>query len=182
MSFENVYNDLVYKYFKENFYKNKKYEDIAGNLVLNYFNNNIIDNNLKYNILQIANETNYKKMLYDLEIYNEEHNIKIEIKTDHKSNITNNFFIEYKQYGKPSGILTTEADFYVINDTNNYYIILVDHLKEVINILKNEGILKKNKHLLRIHGEVIKDGNNNPFITEGFLIPKNKIIEYGIKL
>lgn len=181
MSVENIYHDLVYKYFKQNFYENKKFEDLAGYLVLDYFNNNV-DSENKYYISKKQHETNYKKMLYDLELHNKEDVIKIEVKTDHKSKITNNFFIEFKQYGKASGIMTTEADFYIINDGIKYYLITVERLKMLIKTMEENGTLKKNKHMLRINNEVIIDGNNIPFITEGFLIPKNIIINASIIL
>ena len=50
-------------------------------------------------------------------------NKKVEVKRDLKSKETGNIFIEYQSRGKPSGLATTESDFYcfVIEDL---YIIL----------------------------------------------------------
>ena len=77
-------------------------------------------------------------------------NIKYEVKTDVMSLKTGNIFIEFMGYGKPSGIATTEANFYIINDTVNYYMISVLKLKELV---KNTRILNT------------KDG-----LTSGFII------------
>jgi len=77
-------------------------------------------------------------------------NIKYEVKTDVMSLKTGNIFIEFLGYGKPSGIATTEANFYIINDTVNYYLIETIKLKELV---KNTRILNT------------KDG-----LTSGFII------------
>ena len=87
------FNDLIYKYFKTNFYKNKQYEENASKLALQFFNTDVEQTKL-YKIGNLQDETNYKKMNYDIELYNIDGLIKIEVKTDHKSTTTGNFFIE----------------------------------------------------------------------------------------
>ena len=57
--------------------------------------------------------------------------IKYEVKTDEASLRTNNFFIEFLGYGKPSGITTTKANFYILSDTKIYYLIEVEELKKI---------------------------------------------------
>jgi hypothetical protein len=54
------------------------------------------------------------------------------VKADEMALKTGNFFIEVVGYGKPSGITTTEANFYIISDTEIYYLIDVEILKKVI--------------------------------------------------
>ena len=56
-------------------------------------------------------------------------NIKYEVKCDEASLKTGNFFIEFIGYGKPSGITTKEAKFYILTDTKIYYLINVEELK-----------------------------------------------------
>ena len=84
-------------------------------------------------------------------------NIKYEVKTDVMSLKTSNIFIEFMGYGKPSGIATTEANFYIINDTINYYLISVIKLKQLV---KNTRILNT------------KDG-----LTSGFIISIKTLTE-----
>ena len=55
-----------------------------------------------------------------------------EVKTDKMSLSTNNFYIEFEGYGKPSGIKTTISDYYIFSDTINYYCIPTIVLKQII--------------------------------------------------
>ncbi len=82
---------------------------------------NLLIDKYKYTIIKKSNN-NYK---YDI-IYKTLDNkiIKAEIKADLQATKYNNYFIEFEQNHKPSGILTTEADFYIICDSNNEVIII----------------------------------------------------------
>ena len=60
-------------------------------------------------------------------------NIKYEVKHDKASALTGNIFIECLSNGQPSGILTTEAQYYIIVSDDIYYLILTDKLKQMIN-------------------------------------------------
>lgn len=101
------------------FYKNLKkfqpYEEEAAKRIEKI-------NNVK--VLNYCNDNKYDFLTSD--------NIKYEVKTEPASLKTNNFFIEFEGYGKPSGINTTEANYYIINDTITYYLISVDKLKLLI--------------------------------------------------
>lgn len=57
---------------------------------------------------------------------------KVELKTDRMSNDTGNFVIETFHYGKPSGITTTTADFWIFFDGFSYYWIDPDIIKNLI--------------------------------------------------
>jgi hypothetical protein len=50
-------------------------------------------------------------------------NLSFEVKNDNLMNKTGNIAIEYNYNDKPSGILTTLADYYIINDRINYYMV-----------------------------------------------------------
>ena len=78
------------------------------------------------NSVSVLNTCNNYK--YDFETSD---GIKYEVKADEMSLRTNNFFIEFIGYGKPSGITTTEAKFYILTDTKIYYLIDVDELKKI---------------------------------------------------
>ena len=81
------------------------------------------------------------KKLFNVEILNfnndnkydfiDSNDIKSEVKYDGYSIKSGNFLIEYKGYGKPSGISTTEAQYYIITDGNNYYMICTKQLKSL---------------------------------------------------
>ena len=57
--------------------------------------------------------------------------LKYEVKCDEYSLKSGNVFIEFYGYDKPSGITTTEADYYIITDTINFYMIEIAKLKEL---------------------------------------------------
>lgn len=56
-----------------------------------------------------------------------------EVKNDLMCGKTGNFALEYECRGKPSGIETTEADYWVYNLDDGVYMIPVDALKNLIN-------------------------------------------------
>jgi len=60
-------------------------------------------------------------------------NKKYEVKTDRASWVTCNFYIEFWCNFKPSGLSTTEADYYIITNTIDFYLVAVDDLVSYIN-------------------------------------------------
>jgi hypothetical protein len=60
--------------------------------------------------------------------------VTLECKSDTFAARTNQLAIEFEYDGRPSGIQTTKADFWVhyIVGTNNYYLIPVDYLRQMI--------------------------------------------------
>ena len=75
---------------------------------------------------------------------------------------TGNFFIEFYGYGKETGITITKANFYIISDTINYYLIDTNVLKELIG--NNKFPMQKTRDKTTI----------------GYLVSKNIIIENSI--
>ena len=133
---------------KQNFYKKfvepyQKYEIEASKRIKKKFNVEIVsfNNDNKYDFI-------------------DNNNIKYEVKYDRYSNISNNFFIEFYGYGKPSGIKTTEAHYYIITDGDVYLLISID---ELMKIVVNCPI------------KYTKDG-----LTAGYIINKNIIINICI--
>jgi hypothetical protein len=84
---------------------------------------------------------------------------KIEVKTDRIAHKTGNIFIEYYSRNKPSGISTTDANYwvYIIEGCNISLILEVESLKE-----KLRGFFADGKYL--------KNGGDNDS-SKGFLIP-----------
>ena len=136
----------MYSEFLKNLEAFKKYEVEASKRI-----------ELKFNvsILSFNNTNKYDFITSD--------NITYEVKTEPLSLKTNNFFIEFKGYGKPSGISTTEANYYIFSDTINYYLISTNILKQLIKETKGLKIVTTSDKL-----------------TYGYLINKNIIIDASL--
>ena len=89
-------------------------------------------------------------------------NLKYEVKTEPTSLKPGNFFIEFYGYGKETGITTIKANFYIISDTINYYLINTNVLKKIIG--DNKFPMQKTRDKTTI----------------GYLVSKNIIIENSI--
>lgn len=150
----------MYKNYVLKYNENIIYEDKAIEKALNYFKGSTLEDR------QTA--LNYKSMNYDALLSTGE---KIEIKTDHKSSIYHNFFIEFEQLGQRSNISITDATHYILNDTINYYMIKTILLKEIIF----------NKHLKR-ELTIKKCFVGGVLSSRGFVIPCDEIIKHSILL
>jgi ribosomal protein S4E len=63
-------------------------------------------------------------------------NRKFEVKTDRLSVKTGNIYIEYESRGKPSGIATTQADYWVYKVTETKAIVIkTEELKTIVRQL-----------------------------------------------
>lgn len=69
---------------------------------------------------------------------------KIEVKRDFKCLETGNIFVEYGSRGKPSGILTSEADYYCYW-LSDYHFIMIEKI-ELLNLCRK--YLKSNRDIL----------------------------------
>ncbi len=79
-------------------------------------------------------------------------NKKFEVKTDRQSAKTGNIYIEYESRGKPSGIATTQADYWVYKITDvKAIVIATDELKRVVKQLVLEQKARAN----------VRGGDNN---------------------
>ena len=132
----------MYHQFIENLKKFQPYEVEAAQRIEKL-------NNVK--VINFNNDNKYDFVTSD--------NLKYEVKTEPASLKTNNFFIEFLGYNKPSGISTTEADYYIISDTINYYLISVSSLKI---LLENARIITTKDKLTYgylIKTQLIKDNS-----------------------
>ena len=132
-------------FFYQNLERFKPYEIEAAKRIIQLNNTEILKwcNNYKYD-------------------FKTADNLKYEVKTDPMSLKTGKFFIEFYGYGKETGITTTKANFYIISDTINYYLINVNVLKDLI--------MNKNFKMQKTRDKT----------TIGYLISKNTIIENSI--
>ena len=115
----------------------------------------IHNNDFKYDLqLGIKGESLVAKLLS---------NKKIEVKTDLKANKTGNVFIEYESRKKPSGISTTQAEWFCFVLSNENIIFLETHkLKAMCRFF-----LKTKKDVL--------GGDKNT--SKGILLPINYLIK-----
>ena len=148
--------------------ENKPEEEMAIQKALKHFNKFAIK---PFSIVQQQDGQNHKEMLHDATLSNGETTIKIEAKTDHVSRYSGNFFIEYIQYGKASGIAITDADYYVISDTINYWMVDVGDLNELIADTREANKLK-------IRWNRNKDG----MVTTGYVLKKTDVLEFATVL
>ena len=114
-------------------------------------------------LCDILNDNNYllnDNKFYDIEFINKK--IFIEVKTDMRVKETGNFFIEYKYKNNDSGINISIAQFFCLSTDNQYYLIPTYILKKLI-------INKQTRFI----GKLFK---------EGYLVPKNEIIDNSIEL
>tara|TARA_R100001082_G_scaffold16772_1_gene8435 strand:- start:1097 stop:1456 length:360 start_codon:yes stop_codon:yes gene_type:complete len=61
---------------------------------------------------------------------------KVEVKRDRKARLTGNVFVEYESRGKPSGISTSEADYWCFVIEETFILINSSRLKEIVEPLK----------------------------------------------
>jgi hypothetical protein len=80
----------------------------------------------------------------------------IEVKYDLQAPYTKNVYVEYKCNGKPSGIITSVADYYCFCIDNTYHFILTSDLKH------------KCKKYLGTNRDIIGGDSNT---TKGIILP-----------
>ena len=107
---------------------------------------------------------------WDLEIFEDYKVIKYEIKSDRLAHKTNNLCIEFECNKKPSGITTTQADYYgyfIIKDKDEFqlYNIPTKFIRECIN----------NK----LYSRTMNGGDG--YKSKFYLFDKNIFSEYIIK-
>lgn len=89
---------------------------------------------------------------------------KVEVKYDRIAHRTGNIFIEYESRNKPSGIATTDADYWVykIEKTECAIILPINYLKERLRYYYEHNMY------------LINGGDEDT--SKGFLIPIDKIL------
>ena len=142
----------MYTQFKQDLIVGQKYELLAQDRIIKFYGDD--------NCLQVIETCNTYK--YDFKLSN---NMTFEVKYERASLKTGNIFIEYMAFSKPSGIITTIADYYIvvlpINDVENQFILLdVDVIKQLIT----------QKLFLREHKDKFKSG---------YIFEKKTIIQSG---
>lgn len=99
------------------------------------------------------------------DIWIPERHESVEVKADVKSQDTGNIVIEIEMFGKPSGLMCTTADYWVIYDGESFVTIKPMRIIECIF---------QNKLTYR---EFV--GNGDTHSKKAFLVPKEKLFKYG---
>lgn len=87
----------------------------------------------------------------------------VEVKRDFGSQRTGNIFVEYFSRGKPSGLATTQADYYCYVISENLYILMpTERLKQLCRPYYGT---KRD----------VRGGDSNT--SKGILLPVNKLLE-----
>ena len=101
------------------------------------------------------------------DIYVPETNKKVEVKQDKKSNYTNNIVVEIEMPpGTPSGLSTTESDYWVFDDGEIYMWITPETLRQIVLPMKTVEFTGK--------------GDNTP--KRAYLVKKDIIIKHALKV
>ena len=89
----------------------------------------------------------------------------VEVKLDQKSQHTGNIVIEIEMFGKPSGLMSTTADVWVIYDGEIFIKITPRNITKCIFLNKLQFV------------EFV--GNGDIQVKKAFLVPKNILFKYG---
>lgn len=103
---------------------------------------------------------------YDLILKNDNIETKIEVKADLKCQFTGNIAIEYSCNNKPSGIATTESEYWVV-------FVVYDNSENVCYKIPTKDLKKLCKNCIRVSGG---DG----YRSKLFLLSKYKCRDYII--
>ena len=114
----------TYKAFLENVDNYHIYEIIASQKICLFNNTQLIKFNNDYR--------------YDFKTCDK---LRYEVKTDELSLKTNNLFIEFESYKKPSGISSSKSNYYIFCDTIDYYLIETQKLKDILSNIENKKIM-----------------------------------------
>ena len=100
------------------------------------------------------------------DIFVPETNMKIEVKQDKKSNYTGNFVVETEFNGKPSGVSTTEADYWVFYDGSCFIWITPNRLSQVTTGMRQASFTGR--------------GDDTP--KKAYLVKKESIMSFANKI
>ena len=106
-------------------------------------------------------EDKIERKQFDGEYMKEHLKFTIEHKTDYRCAETGNIFLEHNDRGKPSGILTTTADYITYYVIEKLYIIETYKFKEILHLAFKDDIEGGDEYLAR-----------------GYLFEWNKIRDY----
>ena len=120
------------------------------------------DKIIKLNNVSIIEEQNSDNWMFTHFDFRTSDNITYEIKADKMSLKTNNFFIEVRNKNGLTGLSITKAEYHIITNTENYYLISTEQIRQIIIINRKHFKLASTKNG-----------------TVGYLVPKLYIIKHS---
>ena len=160
------------EYFQEQLKHGKIHEEMSQEHVIGY----IKEKHDKDYILNSVRDD--AKFDFDLVEVGTEKMISFEVKADIRSKTTNNFYIEYQNgFGKPTGIKLTTADYHIITDEIEFYLIPTEKLKEIIVMRDWKKVTTK-----KIFWDPFNDEVENRITSWGHLVDRNVIIAKANKI
>lgn len=123
----------------------------------------------------IKNEVAIKYKLYDLTL---ENNITIECKCDERAEDTKNICVETHCEGNESGILTTTADYWMITDNVQGYLIKTSELRRCIEEGHTSLYPEEPTKFLHMTNYPVKQEDKSKKIMNFYTIPIWLITEY----
>lgn len=132
--------------------------------------------NRKINPLAYKNMKKEEYSYYDLILFNGNFNEKqktVECKFDKLAHETGNICIEVGCNGRLSGLLITKADFWLIGDGHDMFLIKREDISRCIS--ENSNIRYNNKYPVTQEDGVVKEMNF-------YLIPKRIFINYCLEV
>ena len=120
------------------------------------------DKIIKLNNVSIIEEQNSDNWMFTHFDFRTSDNITYEIKADRMSLKTNNFFIEVRNKNGLTGLSITKAEYHIITDTENYYLILTEQIRQIIITNRKHFKIASTQHG-----------------TIGYLVPKIYIIKHS---
>ena len=104
--------------------------------------------------------------------------LSFEVKTDRSSRRTNNLCIEYNNgFGRPSRIEITKANYHIITDEIDYYLISTEKLKDII---ANGNWMKRATYQKMLTNDRARTVNK--ITSHGYMIPKDVITKQARKI
>jgi hypothetical protein len=92
----------------------------------------------------------------------------VEVKYDPMSNKTGNIVVEIEMFGKPSGLMSTTADYWVFHDDIDFVIMKPMYIVNCIFLNKLKFV------------EFVGTGDTAP--KKAFLVPKQLLFSHGKKI
>ena len=156
--------DISYDKFKQDLSIGMEVERLAMDKIIAHY---LEKRYMKFKPGTVQDENNYKDVKYDFELIGpKDESLTFEVKQNKQVDEYGTYFFEIvDQYGRPSGLSTSRADFHVLvnGDKNEFVVIRTKYIENIVRILKEDHKLK-----------VVRSING----TVGYVIKKNMILKF----
>ena len=160
------------EFFQQELAFGRRYEKLARGHVIRYIERK---HDIYYKLKSIRHDGEFDFDLIDAKTGSI---ISFEVKTDRSSRRTNNYYIEYNNgFGKPTGINITKANYHIITDEIDFYLISTKKLKDIV--AEGNWRTLATKKTFYNSG---KTGKYSRITSYGHIIPKETIISQAKRI